>query len=253
MADEPTKQKLARHEAAHFVVDWAVGQPKYPVDITSAAQKICGNNPNMMILGQTYGDQGSSPFENILGLLAGPVADYWGHDNSYLLKGDKNIIDRTLSSIAERVPLDVDDGDWDACLRSMVHYGINVLDKKTLDVALPLFLDAVRSLLKLCEKEWQEATEHLVRYGGIGYYGAHNPPPPDMPPVSPDFKDRPLPDSGEEASMFFTRWGDDWEEPPEAVKSCIEKSRATIQAAGIRQEVEWVSVDPSANVGKEPL
>lgn len=213
MTHEPTKQELARHEAAHFVVAWATGEPDNYSDISSAGQKVCDG---FIVAGRTFGRDLnlSLPFENILIGLAGPVADYWEQDNSHLLEGYKDDIDRTLAAIAEKLPMQYEN-DWDNCLYNMILYGINVLDGKTLNDALALFIDAVRSLLNLCKTEWQEATDYLVEHERIGWNGEHW-------------------DCGEESSTFFARWGDDWEQPPEAVKSCVEKFRATIQTAGIK-------------------
>ena len=222
MRHERTKQVLARHEAAHFVIAWATGCPSYYVDITSAAQKVCDNDPDVIITGRTFGSCGiSSPFEGILIDLAGPVADYWEQDTPRLLKGEQDDIDRALASIAGGEWLDPDDGDWDSGLRRMAEYGIDVLDKKILNAALSLFLDAVRSTLNSCETQWQEVTEHLVAHERIG------------------FVDERL-EQGDEAEDFFCRWEGDYGELPEAVKSCVEKFRVTIQAAGIAQKVELV-------------
>ncbi len=219
MKHKRTKLEKARHEAAHFVIAWATGCPSSHVDITSAVQKVCTNDPDQIIEGKTFGSCGTpTPFEAILNSLAGPVADYWEQNYTCLLKGEQDDIDRALASIANNERLDQDDGDWDSCLRSMVRYGIDVLDKEILSNALLLFFDAVRSTLNSCETEWQEATEYLVAHERIGFDGEH-------------------PDQGEGAEYFFCRWGGDYGEPPEAVKSCVEKFRVTIQAAGIAQEV----------------
>ncbi len=203
-----TKPQLARHEAAHFVMAWATGRPDPYCDISPDVKKA-GDGTE----GRTFGtDRDESiPFENILTGLAGPVADYWEQDISHLLKGDKDDIDRTLAAIAEKLPMQYG-SDWDNCLYSMRRYGIDVLDNKTREDALAIFNDAVRSLLNLCKAEWQEATDFLIEHERIGWDGKNF-------------------DNGQRAGRFFEKWGDDWGDPPEAVKSCVEKWRATIQAS----------------------
>ena len=125
-------------------------------------------------MGKTFGSCGTpTPFEAILIDLAGPVADYWGESNPCLLRGEKDDVDHALASIAGCECLNQDDGDWDSCLRRMAEYGIDVLDKKKLSDMLPIFLDAVRSTLNLCETEWQEVTEYLAVHGKIGWDGEH--------------------------------------------------------------------------------
>jgi hypothetical protein len=201
-------EQIARHEAAHFVLAWAVGNPQPYVDITPAAQKLCDNNPNEIILGKTFGSAGGSPFEHILSDLAGPVADYWAQGNDALLEGEKVFIEQALAAIANNECLDQDDGDWEHCLREMAEYGFDVLDHKSLNDALSLFLDAVRETLKLCEGEWQEATAYLVEHGRIGWNGGHW-------------------DSGEGSEEFFFRWGGDYGEPPQKARAEIDKLLAS--------------------------
>lgn len=208
MTHKRTKQELARHEAAHFVVAWATHRPDPYVDISSAVQDA-GDGTEGRTFGSIYNEL--IPFENILVSLAGPAADYWEQDISHLIKGNKHHIDSTLEDIAEKLPL-LDGTDWDGCLHGMKRYGINVLDSKTLNDALAIFIDAVRSLLNMCKTEWQETTDFLIEHERIGWNGEHF-------------------DYGEEAATFFARWGDDWGDPPEAVESCVEKWRAAIQAS----------------------
>ncbi len=203
-------KRVAKHEAAHFVIAWATECPAYHVDITPAAHKVCSNDPNHEIVGRTFGICGRpTPLEHILIDLAGPVADYWEQGNVRLREGEKVDIEHALSSIADSEWLDQDDGDWDSCLRWMANYGIDVLDHKSLNDALSLFLDAVRATLKLCEKEWKEAAEYLAAHGRIGFDGEH-------------------PDSGEEAESFFFRWGEDWGVPPQNVRNEIDGLRAKV-------------------------
>ena len=92
-----------------------------------------------------------------------------------------------------------------------------------------MFIDAVRAILNLCDVPWREATDYLVEHERIGFYGPNNPRPSYIPPLPAAFKDKPQPDNGEEAETFFCRWGGDYGEPPEEVRSCVEKFRAMAQ------------------------
>ena len=224
---EPTKQELARHEAAHFVVAWAVACPAYRVDITPTARKIDADDPNSKQLGVTNGQCGDySPFAEILTCIAGPVADLWESDGGQLLKSDEENVARVLSLVAANMPPRSVSTDWYNCVLEMRRFGIDILDPNNFNEAISIFDDAVRCILKLCETPWREAAEHLVEHGRIGFYGPHHPRPSEVPPLPAAFKDRPQPDQGEEAETFFCRWGNDYGEPPEEVQSCVEKFRA---------------------------
>ncbi|MBQ3747302.1 MAG: hypothetical protein II863_07810 [Kiritimatiellae bacterium] len=216
MGLEHTKQMLARHEAAHFVIAWATETPRPYVDITPAGQKVCNNDPTHVIMGRTFGSNIiPTPFNGILNDLAGPVADYWGQGIDCLLEGEKEDIERALASIAEGEYINQDDGDWDSCFRNMAQLGVDVLDKVVLKDALPQYLDAVRSILNLCEKEWQEVTEHLVIHERIGWNGEHW-------------------DQGEDAERFFFKWDGNFGEPSEEVKSRIKEYCASLPRQTIR-------------------
>ena len=93
---------------------------------------------------------------------------------------------------------------------------------------LSVYIDATRAILTLCEAQWQEVTEHLIKHGRIGFYGPHNPRPAHVPPLPDRFKNRPQPDNGEEAESFFFRWGE-WGEPPKEIQACVEKYRFFLQ------------------------
>ena len=230
MVCEYTKQDLARHEAAHFVAAWAVECPAYHIDITSTARKVSDDDPSMERLGVTYGQCGDySPFAEVLSNLAGPVADHWENDTKQLLERDSKEISRSISLIgANMSPQSVSD-DWYNCILEMCRFGVDILDRNNFTSALSMFIDAVRAILNLCDVPWREATDYLVEHERIGFYGPNNPRPDDVPPLPAAFKDKPQPDNGEEAGKFFSRWGGDYGEPPEEVRSCVEKFRAMAQ------------------------
>ena len=212
---------MARHEAAHFVAAWAVECPNPQVETA---------RPRGPILAVTSGQVGRpTPFEHILITLSGPVADHWREDNARMLESERDIINGVVADCMNGIPLDPDDGDWDGILRQMAEYGIDISDRKALNDALSMFIDAVRAILNLCDVPWREATEYLVEHERIGFYGPNNPRPSYIPPLPAAFKDKPQPDNGEEAETFFCRWGGDYGEPPEEVRSCVEKFRAMAQ------------------------
>lgn len=194
---------LARHEAAHFVVDWAIGCPSSKVDITPSAHKLCADGSE--IIGVAVGDCGS-PFEYILSVLAGPMSDYWEHDDLEILELNKELIARFVSELADGISMDVDACDFDCCLHNLCYY-VDVLNPVRLKETLLLFLAAVRSILKSCESEWQEVAKHLEEHGRIGFDGEHW-------------------DGGEEAESFFLRWGADWGQPPESIRKYVAQFRA---------------------------
>ena len=116
--------RIARHEAAHFVIGWAVTCFWSRVDIRPSRRRQCRHNPTRNILGETFAD-GESPFQKVLIELAGPVADNWGKENAEILDAEKPDIDRALESIKEGYPLHSDDGDWDDIFRQLIQQGFD--------------------------------------------------------------------------------------------------------------------------------
>lgn len=208
---EMTHSELAKHEAAHFVMHWATGHPAPHVDITPAIQR---EHQYTITMGLTFGCcTCPSPFEQILISLAGPIGEHWAHDNQWIITNEKVAISNFVqSSINDgNTPRTEDDGDWEGCLHMLARYGVDITTQKHLDNALLFFTGATRSILKLCEAQWREATEHLITHGRIGFNGKY-------------------PDQGEEAESFFSRWGGDYGEPPDAVQSVISSFRTSADA-----------------------
>ena len=209
--------RLARHEAAHFVIGWAVDWLLSPVDIRPSVRSQCRNDPSRQILAKTYGAEGASPFQHALIDLAGPVADNWGKRNAEILDAEKPKIDRALESIKEGYPLHLDDGDWDSALRQLIKQGFDVTVPTQAQSTLLVFIDAVRAILSLCESQWKEVTEYLIKHGRIGFSGQK-------------INGIEISDQGEVASSFFSRWGEDGGDPPKAVSDCVEKYRFAVDA-----------------------
>lgn len=204
-------EELARHEAAHFVMGWAVECPAYQVAIDSPQQN--SEDHNVVKLGAASGQcQDYSPFAEVMVDLAGPVADHWEHDNTQMVKAEKSTIRNALPSILDGklVRSDYYNTDWNNALRYLSHF-CDIQDNAKRTSTLLLFLDAVRSTLKLCEAEWSEATEYLIQHGRIGYDGEH-------------------PDQGQGAEYFFCRWGDDWGKPPEAVQKFMAEFASSLKS-----------------------
>lgn len=190
-------KETARHEAAHFVVHWALEIPAFHIDITQAVGKI---NPD--ILGITSGCSNSpTPFTDIIVSLAGPMADHWENGDADILKLDKDILDDILATYQDGNCLHSHKSDWESCIKSLVFMRIDILDPKQLNDALLLFLGAVRAILSQCKTQWDEVTEYLVEHGRIGFNGEHK-------------------DSGEGAEEFLFRWGE-WYQPPKEVKAVV--------------------------------
>lgn len=220
MSNMKETERTARHEAAHFVVSWAVDCPQRHVDITPAIQKnkedAYGNEHRTIGL-TSGGDEDNTfgkIFEDMLATLAGPVSDYFGKDVSALLDGEKSHIDWVLKSFKDDIDFDntireFDGSDWDQVCHFLFYY-VDVLDEKKRNDALSMLINGVRSILELCEKEWREATEYLLAHGRIGYDGNH-------------------PDCGEGADEFFCRWGDDWGKPPEKIAAHVDGFRAEFE------------------------
>ena len=230
MKTEPTKEEVARHEAAHLVVAWAVEYPMKRIDITPTARKTDDNDPNYERLGYNDRDDcdGNPPFENLLIDLAGPVADCWGSDNPKILEDAKDLIDSYAEFYDKEKALPAGNHDWDHAMECLAYLGCDIAIQAEREKWLNLFLDEVRAILKLCATQWQEVTEHLVIHGRIGFYGPHNPRPSYVPPLPAVFKNRPQPDEGEEAQNFFLRWGEDNDKPPKAIQECVARFREAV-------------------------
>ena len=210
MKNNRTKEELARHEAAHFVVAWAVDCPHAGADITPSIRRMCRDG-EAEITGLAFSSAGyPSPFEHIIVALAGPIADYWGQDNSRIMDADKAWIDKALDSITEGVPLDADGGDWDDALRQLIRLGYDVTVPVELKEGVNAFLDAARAILKSCEAQWQEAAERLTAHGRI----ACAPEPDAWPPLS-------------EAELLTSNWATDDDPVPKQIRNCVDECRAT--------------------------
>ena len=197
----------ARHEAAHFVVHWAIGFPAYQVDITPEGQRE-GE------LGITKGcPVAPTNVADILVSIAGPVADNWECDNFQLFENCKNEIGEAIKDYKNGNQYHSTHSDWESCVHSLYLSGVDILDGKQLEDSLNWYIDAVRSILKQCNNQWNEATEHLVKYGRIGFDGEH-------------------PDQGQGAEYFFFRWGDDYGRPPKGIQNianCHYKTKTTYE------------------------
>lgn len=202
--------RLALHEAAHFVVGWAVECFGGCIDIRPSCRRQCSNDPTQQILGTTNGFDGAPPFQRVLIALAGPVSDNWGKGNAEILDAEKPTIDRALESIKEGYPLHSDDGDWDIILRRLIHQGFDVTVPTQAHNTLLVFIATVQEILKLCDKQWQELTEHLIKHGRInlveGWWESGN-----------DWR-------------FISNWDDEDGLPPKVVRDCVEKCRLAVDA-----------------------
>ena len=204
------KKCLARHEAAHFVMSWAIGCQASYVDVTPAAQGP-SKNPNTKTLAYTsrvyeyggydgYGIDDS--FNTIIRFLAGPVADNWGKDGVDVLVREKAMFDDALDSVVGNYE---DDGDWYVTLEELNEMGIDIKNPTKLKNAVLFFIKAVQEILKLCDKQWQELTEHLIKHGRI-----------DL--------DKHWTESGNDW-RFVAYWDDEDGLPPKVVRDCINKYR----------------------------
>ena len=196
--------RLARHEAAHFVVAWAVGSMIYRITIYPTARQ-CRNDPTTGIQAETSSPVNCSPFQHVLIDLAGPVADCLGQDNGHVLKHQKVWIDKAMESITSGAPLHADDGDWDKALRILCEVGFDITDPAQFQKGVCFYLDAVRAILTLCQAQWQETTEYLIANERIGY--AREPYP-------------------TEAEVLMSRWEDDEGDTPQKVRECVAKYRS---------------------------
>lgn len=210
--------RLALHEAAHFVVGWAVECFGGRIDIRPSCRRQCSNDPTCQILAMTSGFEGVSPFQHELIDLAGPVADNWGKGNAEMLAAEKPQIDRALGAIKEGCPLDSDDGDWDSILRRLIHQGFDVTVPTQAHNTLLVFIDTVQEILKLCEAQWKEMVDYVVEHGWI---------------------DTSLPLSDDNNWRFISNWGDEDGLPPKVVRDCVEKCRLAVNALP-KEPVEFV-------------
>ena len=194
--------RVARHEAAHFVVAWAVECPAIQVDTYPKGDEL-GRN------GGFYGDE--LGFEEAVISLAGPVSDNWDTGSDKILEVDADQVKHATEDVAGVYEHGHDyQKDWYDAMRCLAYMGVDITDPAQVRDALLLLLDAVRAILKTCEPQWQEVTNHLIAHRRIGFY------------------ENGRPDQGEDAESFFFRWSDNWGVPPDEIRACVEKFRTAV-------------------------
>ena len=201
---------VARHEAAHFVVAWAVECPAMQVDTYPKGDCL---GKNSCICGDSLG------FESAVGSLAGTVSDNWGTGSDKMLEVEAEQVKRATEDIAGGYEYGHDyQEDWYSAMCCLAYMGVDVTDPTQVRDALLLLLDAVRAILKTCETQWQEVTEHLIAHRRIGFY------------------ENGRPDQGEEAESFFFRWSDNWGVPPDEIRACVEKFRTAVNETIVKAD-----------------
>ena len=214
-----TIKRIARHEAAHFVSGWAVECRACHVDIPEEP-KACRYDQSRAKGGFTGGwSCDSDPFQRVIIGIAGIVADNWGKDVKQLLEDEKDEINQAIECVIKK--LATDHFDWEDLMEDLCDF-CDITDPTQVKQVISVFYDATRDILKLCEAQWQEVTEYLVKNRRIGFTGEY-------------LNGIAIKDQGEEAESFFTRWGGDWGEPPAAIRDCVEKYRITASALERRE------------------
>lgn len=202
--------RLARHEAAHFVISWTTGGNPKPIDITAAArrQSINPNKERVAYCGadDDYNGYGwNDVFKYVIRTLAGPVADNWGRDYDEMLASEKADIDDAFDSLAGDYE---DEGDWYETFDTLGKYVVGTKDPTKLKNTLPPFIEAVQEVLTICDTQWQELTEYLIEHGRIDLNQPYW--------------------EGDNDWRFISNWDDEDGLPPIAVRNCVEKYRLAL-------------------------
>ncbi len=214
-----TIKRTARHEAAHFVAGWAVDCRACYVDIPEGPE-ACRYDQSRAKGGFT-GDWccDPDPFQRVVIGIAGIVADNSGKDANQLLEDEKDEINQAIECVIKGWA--TDHLDWEDLMEDLCSF-CDITDPTQLKQAITFFYDATRAILKLCEAQWQEVTEYLVKNRRIGFTGEF-------------LNGMAIKDQGEEAESFFARWGGDLDEPPAAVRDCVEEYRIAASALERRE------------------